>query len=85
MTDHEYPEHEKLARISDQSQRLGEFLEWAEEKGWHLAEWQDEIDYMLPIHLKKDQVLARYFGIDLDRLHAEKDAMYQALSEAARE
>lgn len=37
-----YPEHEKLAKISDQSQACGEFLAWLiEEKKVHLMMWQD--------------------------------------------
>lgn len=31
-----YPEHEKLAKIADQSQTCGEFLEWLQGQGLHL-------------------------------------------------
>lgn len=32
-----YPEHEKLAKVRDESQSIGEFLEWLSEKGIRLA------------------------------------------------
>ena len=35
-----YPEHDKLSAISNQSQVIGEFLEWANQThGWMLAEY----------------------------------------------
>ena len=42
----EYPEHEKLMKISDKSQAIGEFLEWLGfEKGAVLHRWvEDEFD-----------------------------------------
>lgn len=80
----EYPEHEKLAKISDESQKIGEFLVWCEEQGWHLAEWDESRVYearMMPIQPKINGVLALYFGIDLDVLEAEKVAMLDAQRE----
>lgn len=36
-----YPEHEKLDEIKDQSQAIGEFLEWlGREKSIELCEWR---------------------------------------------
>lgn len=75
-----YPEHEKLAAISDKSQVIGEFLEWAQqEKGWHLAEWNtthfSNFDFMMPIPQTIQVILSMFFNIDLDRLEKEKRAM----------
>ena len=39
----DYPEHEKLAKVRDASQSIGEFLEWAQERGWNLAEWRTDL------------------------------------------
>lgn len=76
-----YPEHEKLATVKDLSQEIGEFLEWAEEQGWHLAEW-DENGFgdqeLFSIRLNRNQILARFFEIDLDKLEAEKVHMLEA-------
>jgi hypothetical protein len=79
-----YPEHEKLKAVSDTSQAIGEFLQWCEEQGWHLAEYDSMAeslgvfsdDHQLwPIRLGIEDILARYFDIDRDRLEAEKRAM----------
>lgn len=85
-TQPEYPEHEKLAKIKDKSQAIGEFLEWAEEKGWHLAEWVGSPhpfeDRMVPIQPGMIDVLAEYFDIDQDILEAEKRAMLDEIRKA---
>ena len=43
MVKHEYPEHEKLAKIKEQSQAIGEFLEWLESKHRSICKWQEGI------------------------------------------
>lgn len=76
MPDHHYPEHEKLSEVSDKSQAIGEFLDWvADEKGWRLAEWEDNRDVMTPVYYSVNEVLAEFFGIDYKKLMAEKDDM----------
>lgn len=75
-----YPEHEKLHKIKDQSQTIGQFLEWTGEKGWHLAEYVEEYeeldwDMLMPIRRSITDLLAEYFGIDQNRLEAEKRQM----------
>lgn len=40
MPETEYPEHERMAAVSDQSQAIGEFLEWLTEQGITLATWE---------------------------------------------
>lgn len=79
-----YPEHEKLAKVRDRSQAIGEFLEWCNEQGWHLAEWVADKwdDRMFPIHLSISEVLARYFDIDQGRLEEEKRALLQGLRDS---
>lgn len=51
----EYPEHEKLRAISDQSQVCGEFLEWIQggyegSPGLHLCRWKKESEAPQWIH-----------------------------------
>lgn len=47
MTD--YPEHEKLRRISDQSQAIGEFLDWlTHERGVELQEFRVWYEWVPP-------------------------------------
>lgn len=46
MTGHaesQYPEHEKLLAVKEQSQAVGEFLEWLGERGVRLMEWLEDV------------------------------------------
>ncbi len=79
MTD--YPQHEKLATVKDLSQEIGTFLEWTEEQGWHLGEWDENgfgDQQLFLIGLNRLDILARYFKIDLDVLETEKRHMLEA-------
>ncbi|MDB5716343.1 MAG: hypothetical protein JWO15_3740 [Sphingomonadales bacterium] len=84
----DYPEHRKLLAVAEQSQAVGEFLEWAmtsEGGGWHLARiipgqqftWETNGE---PINT----LLARHFGIDLKALELEKRAMLAEFEAASR-
>lgn len=74
-----YPEHEKLKLVKDQSQICGEFLDWLnEEKDLILAKL-DEYDDLMPFHISTQKLLAEFFEIDLAVLEDEKDQMLTAL------
>jgi hypothetical protein len=111
----EYPEHEKLQAVKDESQAIGEFLD---NSGYTLAKWRDETpvprwidsrtgtdktprgnsislgsDYTIenpdwapegyyPVGLSIQNVLAEWFGIDLNVIEEEKRAMLDALRKA---
>jgi hypothetical protein len=84
-----YPEHEKLKKVSEKSQVIGEFIDWLGERDdpIHLAHWvesgrstvhgpEHELVYArVPIN----RLLAEFFGIDLDCLEDEKRAMLDDL------
>lgn len=76
MTD--YPEHEKLAAINEQSQSIGEFIDWlAFEKDVILGK-QDPDSFtgrMYPAREPIGNLLAEFFEIDQEALEAEKRAM----------
>jgi hypothetical protein len=89
----QYPEHEKLRAIADQSQLIGEFVEeWCASRGMQLCKLVDS-GMRTGFHGDEDrnvimeyqpltgvqQVLAEFFGIDLARIDAEKRAMLEAL------
>lgn len=81
-----YPQHEKLSEIRDKSQAIGEFIEWASDRGWELAEWVTfgagdgfPFERMVPVNRPIPALLAEYFGIDLAELEREKRAMLTAL------
>jgi hypothetical protein len=68
----QYPEHEKLKEIRDQSQKCGEFLEWLEEQGY------------VEITARKSltSILAEFFEIDEEKLEREKRRMLDRIREA---
>lgn len=116
----EYPEHDKLAAVKDQSQAIGSFLDhgpwtlclwqedgnngkpmyvWSEDSAtgkrksesgesasrWDYAnghanrnpEYEEWEEGFFPVYRPIEKLLAEYFGIDLERLEAEKRAMLE--------
>lgn len=80
MTDDPYPEHTKMKAIQDKSQVIGEFLENTD---YILAQYDENNgggeDLLWPITKTTEQILADYFGIDLDKIEAERFQMLAAL------
>lgn len=74
----DYPEHDKLSAISDQSQTIGEFLDMGD---WTLCRFDREWDEFRPVSI--EAALAEWFGIDRAKIAAEKDAMLVAIRAAA--
>lgn len=91
MTD-KYPEHEKLAKVSDISQPLGEILDWMLNKqGYVIAKWvftgKDSSDpwghdELVTQHVRIEALLADFYQIDLAALDREKDQMLAEIREA---
>ena len=84
----EYPEHERLAAIKEASHAQGAFLDWLFEHGYCLARWREDKDgdyFLVPVHRRVDEILARYHGIDLATLEDEKRAMLERLRAANAE
>jgi hypothetical protein len=75
----DYPEHDKLAAISDESQVIGEFLETC---GYELSEWNDDLEEFRPVRGGTNRILAKHFGIDLDKIEEEKRAMLDTMRTA---
>lgn len=77
MTPTTYPEHDKLAAVKDNSQVIGEFLDWLQnEQSIALckATGPDHCPFQ-PIHHGIQSILADYYDIDLDVIEQEKQAM----------
>ena len=80
-----YPEHEKLQKISDHSQLIGEFLEWLLlERGLVICqgydgpnEWPDRP--YVPFDQPFDVLLAEYFSINQEVVSREKEEMLAQL------
>lgn len=81
----EYPEHEKLQAVANESQAIGDFVEWLGQRGIHLGEYLEGkwIEARLvPTHRSTVDLLADFFYIDQRKLEAEKRAMLAALRAA---
>lgn len=81
-----YPEHEKLAKIADKSQTMGEWVEWLQGKGYVLAEYgtgepgDDRSPHRLyAVHSNPSELLAEFFDIDRDKIEAEKRQMLEEM------
>lgn len=77
-----YPEHEKLSGIKELSQQLGSFLDWAfNQKGWTLCKYHRddsiEIGQYIPVHDSVNNMLSKFYEIDLVKLEEEKLQMLE--------
>lgn len=72
--DTQYPEHEKLTKVKDESQSIGEFLEWLNPQGFAIAQWNGHTEQW-DCGTRHEWLLAKYFGIDTDKLEQEKRQM----------
>lgn len=44
MTEKDYPEHQKLQAVKDKSQAIYDFIEWLNQKGYHICEKVNTIE-----------------------------------------
>lgn len=75
----ETPEHDKLSALGGANQIVGDFIEWLGEQGFCIAGW-DQYDRLYAIHASRDKLIADHFGIDTNKLEAEKVQMLEELS-----
>ena len=83
MTD--YPEHEKLSALNGKNQTIGEFLEWLNDNGYTICEWQnsgDEDRGYYPVGRSLTSWLSQYFQIDPVKIEQEKRVMLGELRAA---
>lgn len=76
-----YPEHAKLAAISDESQVVGEFVDWMTTRGVVLAQYvKDDMGHerLSPNWIPLMNLLAEFFDIDQNKIEREKRAMLEA-------
>jgi len=76
-----YHECEKLYAVNDESQKLGEFLDWLKRKYYLCEFFEDYIPELdenyspagyYPIRKSINQILAEYFKIDLGKIEKER-------------
>lgn len=81
----ETPELDKLVKVSDESQKIGEFLEWLSSEEIELAEWTgsccDECgeEILMNMTMTREQLLAKYFCIDLVKAEKERQAILDSV------
>ncbi len=90
-----YPECEKLQSVSEESQRIGFFLEWLKNQ-YSLCVWQegrkdyfgdDPEDYIYspegyyPDRKSIEAILAEYFQIDMDKVNEEREQILRDIRE----
>lgn len=81
--DEKYPECEKLSKVSEKSQLIGEFLDWLQdEKKIALAKWAqvegalfDNTSTLFLIHDSTESFLAEFFEIDMKKVKKERKQM----------
>lgn len=78
----DYPEHAKLSEVADQTQAIGEFMEWLEGKGVFLAHYIDGMNFPRQYNTGVRDLLAEWAGIDQNKLEAEKRQMLANLRAA---
>lgn len=82
-----YPEHAKLAEVSDKSQAIGAFIDWLqEEQGFSFGKYgmgeDEDMDTLTPTYLNIQDELAAFFGIDQKVIEQEKRAMLDSIRAA---
>lgn len=85
------PECEKLEAVAEQSQTIGEFLEWLTgERELVIAEWVKQENWagqdtseLHPCPATQESLLAEFFGVDLKKVETERRALLTHLREAA--
>ncbi len=89
VTDPEHPEHAKLEAVKDQSQAIGDFLEWLgndrPDGPIFLCERRRDVEIdniWVPTGASAEKLLAEYFDIDTKKLEAEKRAILEAQRKA---
>ena len=88
MTTKQYPECEKLASVSKESNKIGQFMDWLiNEKGYELGRWEDienvELDVtyegLNPVNLNIESILAEYYNIDMNKVEKERQQILEDL------
>ena len=74
------PELESIREVHEDSQRIGEFLEWLAEQEIVLAKWTGSEcgrcgEGLMEISQSREQLLANYFVIDLVKAEKERQAI----------
>jgi hypothetical protein len=76
------PELDKMSAVRDESQAIGEFLEWMSSRGLVFAKWVDRgihDDELVEDRKPIKERLAEYFEIDLNKVDEEQRMLLDTL------
>lgn len=84
MSEALYPEHDKLAAVQNEYNTMREFLEWLGERKMSFAEYRESENLSSPqlvslTPIESEEVIATFFGIDLDTIEEERRTMLDNL------
>lgn len=77
------PELDKMKSVQAESQAIGKFLEWLEEKGMFIGRYEND-NYINAISESNEQLLADYFEIDLKLVEKERVALLKEFRDKER-
>lgn len=80
------PMLDKMLKVKEASQAIGQFLEWLQEQGYVLGKYIDGSDYdpcLAPTYEPIEKLLANYFDIDLNEAEKEKRLILESLKESS--
>lgn len=78
----ETPEIDKMRDVREKSQLIGNFLSWLEEEKYSICLWDIKHKEYEPTRLRIEQLLAKYFEIDLDKAEKEKCELLEEIRNA---
>lgn len=72
----DYPQIEKLKKVSGRAQEISRFFDWLRsEKGYLLAHHKDDSPELFPVYPNVERLLAEYYEIDLEALERERRSL----------
>ena len=85
MTKIKTPELDKMLKVKEDSQKLGEFLDWLKGK-YELAQWHDShgVDRLVAKNVGTEKILAEYFEIDLVKCENERREILENIRESKK-
>lgn len=80
----ETPELNKISKVKDKSQTIGQFLDWLiQEKGYCVADWKKFDGYdneqLVSVNLDINKILEEYFEIDGKKAEEERQGILQEI------
>lgn len=72
----EYPECDKLAKVAEDSNKIGQFLDWCEENDIVLCTYTEL--HPSPLQTRREELMAKYYEIDLNKVETERRAILES-------